>query len=142
MGHVFHSISSLEFEFKDKNNNFWKMSSIFKISWNLQILRKSPILENSYFCLQIQIRICVSSKKILKLLNSQKSKQILQRYKSLYDFGFYLFSTTKCSTFIPPQSWLRTLNSGLNLIPPWCEWDAIALKEFVALPFHIVLYLI
>ena len=42
IGHGFHSVLSLEFEFKDKNNNFWKMSSIFKISWNLQIFRKVP----------------------------------------------------------------------------------------------------
>ena len=54
------------------------------------------------FLLYIWARIFVSSKKILKLLNSQKSKEILQRCESLYDFGFYLFSTTKYSTFIPP----------------------------------------
>ena len=40
--HVFLSVLVLEFEFEDKNNNFWKMSSIFKISWNLQIFRKIP----------------------------------------------------------------------------------------------------
>ena len=42
MRHVFLSVLVSELEFEDKNTICWKISSIFKISRNLQISRKIP----------------------------------------------------------------------------------------------------
>ena len=77
MRHVFLSVLVPEFEFEDKNNNFLKMSSTFKISWNLQIFRKIPnfgkflfLLSNSNSGTKTERKTCLMCFILFKLENS------------------------------------------------------------------------